>query len=142
MHKLALLIIATSLSLLIGGCSGIPNSPPLEKNDSQATSQPEWINNPNKAGYQIAVGQANKATSNAERIAYLTAQAELAKQINIYIDTLCQSQQSSAITTAATIDCQSKHTSQQVMHQSEILEQWEDAQHLYILLGVANDTLN
>ncbi|WP_162299783.1 LPP20 family lipoprotein [Marinospirillum perlucidum] len=136
MNKVYLIFLL--IFILVGcGASAVNDSSTAASSESRT---PAWVLNPQRDGYQLAVGAADKTIPHYERAAYIRAQAELARHLSLHIESVCE--QRTAIDNGHTTEefhCATNQSTQQLMASSEKLDTWENASHFYVLLGVMNE---
>ena len=134
------------LSLLLQGCGG---SNPTKA--EQVSQLPEWILQPEQAGYVSAVGSAAPqdfgGVEAQRRVAILKARKQLAEMINVRVKASYESR---------TVDRNGQITHEQSMrselrskvllspNQARVIKEWQDPKDnmLYIWLAVPESTFN
>ncbi len=138
-------IIIISISLSVMSCMARPN-PQLMGNP--ASSLPTWVKNPRYDGYLGAIGIAkrddNSGYERSRRLAKILAEAELAKQKQILINSICKLEKtavfSNAVLTRYTskIQCQSEQIAKAYL-KTIVSHEWIDPRTGDLYLRVVID---
>ncbi len=133
--KNSLFIVLFLSVLLLNGCGVTkPEANFIRKKEPA----PSWIVKPDVEGYVTAVGSAPEQSSQ-KRAALIKAKANIAKKIEIYVDTeLLIRKKCSGSQCEDNLHSLSALHAKQMIGRVEILKQWKDpeAGNLYLLIGV------
>ena len=125
-----------TLVFIGSGCSGETAAPDTHQSQPKQENRvdkkvPSWFLNPNLEGYIGAVGSAprqkNGSTEMQKRIALIQAKANIAKQIEVYIENELKTQKEcSSEQCKSSINTSSTHQSGQMIRNVIQKEEWTD----------------